>query len=225
MNFSGIYKTSLIDYPDNVSTVLFTPGCNLRCPYCYNWRIIKNPPEKSISATEVLNILDQRRKFIDFVTITGGEPTIQKELPSFLEKLKKRGFKIKLDTNGVLNESFKKCLPYLDYVALDVKTSTRHYPKLGIISIEGILNTIKILKKGIVNYEFRCTVVPGFVDEEIVSSIGKMVEGAKLFVFQQFISGDTLDPSFKFINPYSEDRLERIAKIMESYVEKVKIRF
>jgi pyruvate formate lyase activating enzyme len=225
MNFSGIYKTSLIDYPDNVSTVLFTPGCNLRCPYCYNWRIITNPPEKLYSSLEVLNILEKRRKFIDFVTITGGEPTIQKELPQFLEKLKERGFKIKLDTNGVLDKTLKKCLPYLDYVALDVKTSLIHYPELGTTSTKGVQNTIEILKKSIVDYEFRCTAVPRLVDEEIVSSMGKMVEGARLFVFQQFISGDTLDPSFKVINPYSNDRLEKIAKIMESYVEEVKIRF
>ncbi len=224
MKFGGIQKTSLIDFPDKIATVLFTPGCNLRCPYCHNWRIILDPTGPFLSEKDTLQILEGRRRFVDAVVITGGEPTIHADLPGFSRMLKEHGYLVKLDSNGLLPEMLEKCIPHLDYIAVDVKTSPELYPKLKAESIDGLVKTIEMLKRSAVDYEFRCTAVPGFVDEDTVPRMGEMVEGAKLFAFQQFIPGDTLDPAYNFKTPYTEERISQLADIMASYVEEVTLR-
>ena len=124
MKFGGLKKTSLIDFPNRISSVLFTLGCNLRCPFCHNWRLIINPKPPFLSEVDALKILRSRKRFVDAIVITGGEPTMNIELPIFVKKLKDEGFAIKLDTNGLLPEVLKSCLPYIDYIALDIKTSS-----------------------------------------------------------------------------------------------------
>ncbi|MCK4438119.1 anaerobic ribonucleoside-triphosphate reductase activating protein [Candidatus Bathyarchaeota archaeon] len=224
MKFSGIQKTSLIDFPDNVSTVLFTAGCNLRCPYCHNWRIVLEYNGPFLSEEDAVKTLEERKTFIEHVVITGGEPTIQEGLPGFLSRLKALGYKLKLDSNGMRPEVLEKSLAHLDYVAVDVKTSLDLYPILKAESVEGLLKTIHILKKSSVDYEFRCTAVPGFVNEDIVHRIGEMVKGARRFAFQQFIPGDTLDPAFNSKTPYTKEKISKFADIMASYVEEVSLR-
>jgi len=124
MIFSGLQKTSLIDFPGRISSILFTPGCNLRCPYCQNWRIVVDPQPPFLSESQVLEILESRRRFIDAVVITGGEPLIHKDLPAFIRKLKDRGFAVKLDTNGFFPKMLEQCLDHVDYVAVvDLKIS------------------------------------------------------------------------------------------------------
>ena len=196
MKFSGIQKTSLIDYPDNVSTILFTAGCNLRCPYCHNWRIVLGEAEHQISEEDAVKSLEQRKEFIDHVVISGGEPTLQRDLPKFLSRLKTLDFKLKLDTNGLLPEVLEECLPYLDYVAMDVKTSIERYPQLGAVEPDALIRSIELLRDGGVDYEFRCTAAPGFVDLDSVREMGEIVRGAKKFVFQQYVPADTLEPQF-----------------------------
>jgi len=224
MRFGGIQKTSLIDFPDRIATVLFTPGCNLRCPYCHNWRLVLDPTGPFLSEADVLQILDGRRRFVEAVVITGGEPTIHSDLPGFLRTLKERGYAVKLDTNGLLPEALGACLPHLDYVAMDLKTSPDRYPELGAESAEGLLGSIELLRRGSVEHEFRCTVVPGFVDEETIPMMGEAIRGARRFAFQQFVPGDTLDPAFNSVRPYPRDRITRLAEIMEGYVDEVVLR-
>ncbi|MDH5754702.1 MAG: anaerobic ribonucleoside-triphosphate reductase activating protein [Candidatus Bathyarchaeota archaeon] len=224
MKFSGIQKTSLIDFPDRIATVLFTPGCNLRCPFCHNWRIVLDPKPPFLNEKTVLQILEKRRKYVDAVVITGGEPTIHKEIPKFLKKLKERGFAVKLDTNGFFPQVLEECLPYLDYVALDVKTSLEKYGLLGAKDTANLLRTIEILKNGKVEYEFRTTVVPRFVDEEDISKIGETVKGGKRFAFQQFIPGDTLDKTFNSLKSYSPEVIVGFAETMKKYVANVILR-
>lgn len=224
MKFSGIQKTSLIDFPDRIATVLFTPGCNLRCPFCHNWRIVVEPKPPFLREGTVLKILENRRKFVDAVVITGGEPTIHKEIPKFLKKLKEKGFTVKLDTNGFYPQVLEACLPYLDYVALDLKTSLEKYALLGSKDIAGLLKTIEILKTDKVEYEFRTTVVPGFVDAEDIIRIGELAKGAKTFAFQQFIPENALNKAFRKQRPYPPETIEEFAKTMERYAEKVILR-
>ena len=224
MKFSGIQKTSLIDFPDRIATVLFTPGCNLRCPFCHNWRIVLDPKPPFLNEKTVLQILEKRKKYVDAVVITGGEPTIHKEIPKFLKKLKERGFAVKLDTNGFFPQVLERCLPYLDYVALDVKTSLEKYGLLGAKDTANLRRTIEILKSGKVEYEFRTTVVPGFVDEEDISKIGEIVKGGKRFAFQQFIPGDTLDKTFNNVKPYAAEVIAHFADVMKRYVDEVILR-
>ena len=121
MKFSGLQKISLVDYPDKIASVLFTPGCNLRCPFCHNWRIAVDPQPPFLQEGIALEILESRKKYVDAVVVTGGEPCMHKELPKFLAKLKERGFLVKLDTNGFFPDTLEECLGYVDYVAMDVK--------------------------------------------------------------------------------------------------------
>ena len=224
MKFSGIQKTSLIDYPNRIASVLFTPGCNLRCPFCHNWRIVVDPKPPFLQEGAVLRILENRKKYVDAVVVTGGEPTMHKESPKFLRKLKEKGFQVKLDTNGFYPQVLEECLQYVDYVALDVKTSLEKYAQLGAKDTTPLLHTIEILRTGKVDYEFRTTVVPSFVDAEDIPQIGALVKGTKTFAFQQFIPEDTLDKSLQTIKPYPPEHIEKFADAMKKYVDKIVIR-
>jgi pyruvate formate lyase activating enzyme len=224
MKFSGLQKISLIDYPNKVASVLFTPGCNLRCPFCHNWRIAVDPKPPFLQETVALEILEARKKYVDAVVVTGGEPTMHKELPKFLAKLKERGFMVKLDTNGFYPEVLEECLPYVDYVALDVKTSLEKYKQLGTKDTAGLMRTVEILKTGKVPYEFRTTVVPEFVTAEDVKRIGEMVKGAKTHAFQQFVPQDTLDKRFEALKPYAPETIAEFAENMKKYAENVILR-
>jgi pyruvate formate lyase activating enzyme len=224
MKFSGIQKTSLVDFPNRVASVLFTPGCNLRCPYCHNWRIVVDPKPPFLNDETALKILEERRRFVDAVVVTGGEPTVHRELPKFLKRLKERSFSVKLDTNGLNSWALEECLPYVDYVALDVKTSLGKYVRLGAKDTAELVRTIEILKTGKVECEFRTTVVPGFVGEEDIVGIGELVKGAKNFVLQQFVPGDTLDKAFTSLKPYSPVSIAGFAESMKKYAETVTLR-
>lgn len=225
MKFSGLQKTSLIDYPDRVASVLFVPGCNLRCPYCYNWRIVVDPKPPFLTENAALEILKERRKYVDAVVVTGGEPTIYKELPSFLQKLKEHEFAVKLDTNGLNPEILSQCLPYVDYVAVDLKTSLEKYSLLGAENPAKLMQTIELLKASSIHYEFRTTVVPKLVEEEDIIRMGETVKGAKTYALQQFISGDTLSQEYSHLKPYTLQAIEKMAEALKPYVEKVILRF
>ncbi|MDH5374439.1 MAG: anaerobic ribonucleoside-triphosphate reductase activating protein [Candidatus Bathyarchaeota archaeon] len=224
MKFSGVQKTSLIDFPERIATALFTPGCNLRCPFCHNWRIVLDPKPPFLNEKKVIQILEKRKKYVDAVVVTGGEPTMHRELSRFLKKLKERDFAVKLDTNGFFPQVLEECLPYVDYVALDVKTSLEKYGRLGANDTADLLCMIEILKNGKVEYEFRTTVVPGFVDEEDIPKIGELVKSAKTFAFQQFVSGDTLDKTFNSLKSYSPEVIGGFAETMKKYVANVILR-
>jgi pyruvate formate lyase activating enzyme len=224
MKFSGIRKTSLIDFPNRIASVLFTPGCNLRCPFCHNWRIVVDPKPPFLQEEAAIKILESRKKYVDSVVVTGGEPTMHKEVPRFLRKLKEKGFLVKLDTNGFYPEVLEECLPYVDYVALDVKTSLDKYARLAVKDAAPLVHTIEMLKTGKVDYEFRTTVVPGFVDAEDIHRMGELVKGAKTFAFQQFIPEDTLDKNFRTLKPYPPENIEKFADAIKGYVDKIVIR-
>jgi len=224
MKFSGLQKTSLIDFPCRVASVLYTPGCNLRCPFCHNWRIVLDPQPPFLNEETALKILEDRKKYVDAIVVTGGEPTIHKETPKFLKKLHERGFMVKLDTNGLDSRALEECLPYVNYVALDVKTSLDKYKRLGAKETDELLRTIETLKTGNVEYEFRTTVVPGLVEMEDVRKICEVVKGAKIFAFQQFVPGDVLDKQFDTLLPYSREIMSSYADVMQEYADEVILR-
>jgi pyruvate formate lyase activating enzyme len=223
MKFCGIQKTSLVDFPNHIASVLFTPGCNLRCPFCHNWRIVIDPKPPFLNEEAALKILEERKRFVDAVVITGGEPTIHRGLPKFLKKLKDKGFAVKLDTNGFKPQVLEECLPYVDYVALDVKTSLEKYGRLGARSTAELLRTIEILKMGKVECEIRTTVVPSFVDDEDVIKIGELVKGVRTFVFQQFVPDDVMDKSLS-VKPYSPENIAGFAETMKKFTENTILR-
>jgi pyruvate formate lyase activating enzyme len=224
MKFSGLQKISLVDYPHKVASVLYTPGCNLRCPFCHNWRIAVDPKPPFLQEAVALEILESRKRYVDAVVVSGGEPTMHKELPKFLGKLKDRGFQVKLDTNGFYPDVFEECLGLVDYVALDVKTSLEKYRLLGAEYTAGLLRTIEILKTGKVAYEFRTTLVPEIVTIKDIWSMGEIVKGARSLVFQQFVPNDTLDKRFRSLQPYAPEAISEFAETMKKFTENVELR-
>jgi pyruvate formate lyase activating enzyme len=224
MKFSGLQKVSLVDYPDKIASVLFTPGCNLRCPFCHNWRIAVDPQPPFLQEGVALEILESRKKYVDAVVVTGGEPCMHKELPKFLAKLKERGFLVKLDTNGFFPIILEECLGYVDYVAMDVKTCVDKYKLLGAEETTGFMRTLEILKTGKVPYEFRTTTVPELVTAQDATCIGEMVKGSKKHALQQFVPQDTLDKRYQTLKPYAPETIEGFAKIIQPFTEKVVLR-
>ncbi|MEM2108027.1 MAG: anaerobic ribonucleoside-triphosphate reductase activating protein [Candidatus Bathyarchaeia archaeon] len=224
MKFSGLQKVSLVDYPNKIASVLFTPGCNLRCPFCHNWRIVVDPKPPFLQEAVALELLESRKKYVDSVVVTGGEPTMHSELPKFLAKLKEHGFEVKLDTNGFYPEVLEQCLPHVDYVALDVKTSPEKYKQLGAQDTAGLMGTVEILKTGKVPYEFRTTVVPELVTAADVERIGEIVKGAETYAFQQFVPQDTLDKRFEALRPYAPETIAEFAETMKKYAETIFLR-
>jgi len=224
MKFSGLQQVSLVDYPDKIASVLFTPGCNLRCPFCHNWRIAVDPQPPFLQEGIALEILESRKKYVNAVVVTGGEPCMHKELPKFLAKLKDRGFMVKLDTNGFFPDKLEECLASVDYVAMDVKTCREKYKLLGANETTELMRTIETLKMGKVPYEFRTTAVPEIVTAQDATCIGEMVKGSKIHAIQQFIAQDTLDKRYQTLKPYSPEIIDDFAKIIQPFTEKVVIR-
>jgi pyruvate formate lyase activating enzyme len=224
MKFSGLQKTSLLDYPDKVASVLFTPGCNLRCPYCHNWQIATNPQPPFLAEGLAMEVLESRKKYVDAVVVTGGEPCMHKELPKFLAKLKEKGFFVKLDTNGFYPEILQECLGSLDYVAMDVKTSPEKYKQLGAKDAANVLRSIEMLKAGKVPYEFRITVVPEIVTAQDIATIADLIKGAPTCAIQQFINVDTLDKRCQTIKPYPPETLQEYAEVLKKACGKVILR-
>ena len=187
MKFAHIEKTSLLDYPNRISTVLFTVGCNFRCPFCYNRRLVlpeEFPSENTLLDDEyVLKVLEKRKRYIDAVAITGGEPLLHEEIIDFLSKLKENGFHVKIDTNGSFPERLKNIIDnhLVDYIAMDIKNSPDRYPEsIGVdVDLDRIKKSIECIKsmaeKGVIDYEFRVTVVPGLHTVEDVSAMFKWI--------------------------------------------------
>lgn len=224
MRFAGFQKTSLIDYPDRVASVLFTAGCNLRCPYCHNGELVESYTGPFQEGEDIIEVLIERKRHVDSIVISGGEPTMDPGLPKFLGRLKGLGFDVKLDTNGLKPDALRECLPYLSFIAMDIKTSLENYKSIGTGDTAPILESIRVIMDSGLDYEFRCTAVPGFVETETVHKMGEMVRGAKRFVFQQYKPEKTLDPKYNDIGPHSEERIREFAAIMEGYVDKVLLR-
>jgi pyruvate formate lyase activating enzyme len=190
----AIRKSSLIDYPGKIACVIFTVGCNFRCPYCHNSFLLNTTPIMSIE--EVLKFLDERKDFLEAVVISGGEPTIHPELEYLVTQIKEMGYLIKLDTNGSNPEMISRILKYLDFISMDVKTSLKKYPEfVKYNNIKNILKSIEIIKSSQVNHEFRITIVEPIHKEEDVIEVAKLVSPSKL-VLQQFIPQNCLDPSY-----------------------------
>ncbi len=228
MIIAGLQKLSLVDYPGSICSVIFTQGCDFRCGYCQNPDLILPKAKVDHPEEEVLSFLAERKGMIEGLVITGGEPTIHKDLSDFIEKVKKIGLKIKLDTNGAnpdLIEGFIK-EEQLDYIALDIKTSL---PKYSLVTNmqdahSCVSKTIRLMMRARIPYEFRTTCVPGVVDAGDFDEIGALVKGADKYCLQQFRVEITLDEKFRTVKPYTPDELKKFKKILSKYIKHVEIR-
>lgn len=229
IKIKGIMKTSLIDYPGNIVATVFLSRCNFRCPFCHNPELVLDEVKDDIPSDEFLDFLKKRKKWLDGVCITGGEPTLHSGLKDFIIKIKNLDMKVKLDTNGTNPDMVKELIDegLVDQVAMDIKASFDKYEDVTKVKvdIEKIKESIELLKKGKTDYVFRTTVVPKHFDEKEAQEIGKIIKGAKKYVLQQFRSADKmLENEYHHIEPYLSYDLEKFKKIIEEYVDEVEIR-
>jgi len=222
MKIVAVQKTSLIDYPGNISSILFLSRCNFRCPYCHNGDLVLDMLPK-LDERRVIDDLKVRKKYIDGVVITGGEPTLYNDLVDLIKEIKEIPLLVKLDTNGSNPDLIEELLDLklLDYVAMDIKADLENYSKVIGVEIDPdiIKESIYLLKNSKIDYEFRTTVVPPFFNTKIARNIGKLIKGAKKYYLQQYVPKSTLDPEFGNIKPYSKKILEGFVKILNPYVE------
>lgn len=235
MEFKGFQKTSLIEYPGKIVSVVFTAGCNFRCPFCQNPELVLNPNSlPSVSSKEVVSHLISKKKWLDGLAITGGEPMICKDLPNFVREVKREGFLVEIETNGTNPQMLKDLIAdkLIDYVALDIKAPLvwEKYKRAAGINDEDLFRKVKesvevlLELKSDIDYELRSTVVPGLIGEEDVLAIARQVKRAKRYVLQQFLPRITLDKQYERLKPYSKEVLEKMRKRAESYVETCQVR-
>ena len=213
INISGLTKTTLLDFPGHVASTIFLSGCNFRCPFCHNSSLINGIDNTTIASEEVFNFLNKRSGIISGVCISGGEPTLYKELPAFIKKIRSFDLKVKLDTNGYNPDmlSFLISNDLLDMVSMDIKGSKDLYPKItGVeaLDISRIEKSVEILKQSSIIVEFRTTIVDNFFTEENIHSIGEWLGDTKAYCLQSFensasvLQPGLLSPSDATMNAY-----------------------
>lgn len=229
MKIGGLTKTSLIEYPGMISAVVFTQGCNFRCPYCHNPELVEpslsNP---KIPENEVIDFLKRRKKYLEAVVITGGEPCLQEDLIDFIVKLKEIGYMVKLETNGSFPEVLSKIIErkLVDFISMDIKGPLDKYDIIaGVkVDISKIKESISLIMDSGIDFEFQTTVVKSMLEEKDFEKIGNLIKGAKSYVLQRFVPSKTLNPEFMKEETYSDEKLNEIKKIMEKYVLNCRIR-
>jgi len=239
MIIAGLQRTTLIDYPGKLACVVFLAGCNFRCPWCYSselvlpLKIVKQP---RISEKDFFDFLRERQGLLEGVVICGGEPTINKELPQFVEKIKNLGYSVKLDTNGSNPEMLKDLVRanLIDYVAMDIKTTQNSKLKtqnsyefiMGEgITMDKIKESVNFLKKGLVDFEFRMTVVNTVHSKKDFLEIAKWIGGKNVkYYLQNFRAEKTIDPEFEKIRPFKKEFLDEIAKEISPYFKICQVR-
>lgn len=196
MKICGLQKVTLLDFPNHVACTVFLGGCNYNCPFCYNSGLIGASGYEFMSEDDFFSFLDKRHGILDGVAITGGEPLVHPEIFEFIKKIKEKGFKVKLDTNGSFPKALKKLLEagLVDYVAMDIKNSYDKYLMTidANIDLNLIRESIGLLLKGDVDYEFRTTVVRQFHDVADFEKIGEMIKGAKRYYLQSYQAKDSV---------------------------------
>lgn len=222
MLIGGLQKTSLLDFPDRISAIVFTAGCNFRCGYCHNPELINS----IAPVQDVLEFLQSRTGKLDGVVITGGEPCLQKELPEFIKEVKSLGFAVKLDTNGSLPNMLEKVLPDVDYVAMDIKAPLDKYSLIvnRHVDIEKISQSIDMIMSYGVDYEFRTTVVSSQLGFDDFQKIGLLLNGASRYYLQKFIPAKVLDRTFYDKKTYSNEEFNKIIEMLKQYINEVYLR-
>jgi len=231
MNNSPIYglmsNPSMVDFPDCMAAVFFISGCNFRCGYCHNSELI-TPVAKGYSWGKLKQYCEKfRNNWVDGVVITGGEPTLAKNLPELVDFFKTEGFRVKLDTNGSNPQMLEKLIPKLDYVAMDIKCSLKSYPKLvKFNNLKNIETSINILKQSQQSsYEFRTTIIQSFHNQQEMLAIGKLIRGTKHYVIQPFLPRENLpDPALRTQPRTTPEYLKKLGKLMQPFATKITIR-
>lgn len=227
IGLGGWLKNSFIDYPGTVSTVLFFSGCNLRCPYCHNKALVNRTVDQSMLSEQVWNFLEARRGLIDGVVISGGEPTLYPYLADVIGQIRSMGFRVKLDTNGMLPETASAFAP--DYLALDIKTLPERYgPMLGaaLDDVEGrMIRSLDMVRRMGENAEVRITVAPRIIDAEAVGRLLPLLSGVKTVVLQRMDQRvELLDSAYNNIAPLPDEQVRMIWNMLAETAERCVMR-
>lgn len=228
MNIGGFQKTSLLDYPDRISAIVWTSGCNFRCPFCYNKNLALGTAEL-FPEEEILSFLSKRKTLLEGVVISGGEPLLQEDLVDFVRKVKDMRLLVKIDTNGMFPERLNELLEQqlVDYIAMDVKAPKEKYPQLtGVKSdLTRIEASIDLLKTKAPAYEFKTTFIPGLLFKEDIVEIAEWLKGAEAYFLQQFKSKPPLvSPSLETTLPYHLEYLQKTLKEIQPYFKRCALR-
>ena len=221
MRIVGLMKTTLLDYPGKVASTVFTGGCNFRCPYCHNGDLVlKHSEMESYSHEEIFDHLNKRKCTLGGVAITGGEPTLQKDLPEFIQEIKAMGLNVKLDTNGtnptMLADLIDKEL--VDYVAMDIKHSKARYNEVACMKnfdIAPIEESVQLLLSSDIDYEFRTTVVRELHTMDDFKAIGEWISGAKAYFLQPYKESEQVIQ--KGCSTYSSSEFDDIVAVLKGY--------
>jgi pyruvate formate lyase activating enzyme len=225
LEIKGFVETSLCDWDGCISSVVFLPGCNFRCPFCQNGALILDYAGlPTVDFEVVASYLAGHREWVDGVVITGGEPTIWDDLDSLAGRIKELGLGVKLDTNGSRPDAICRLIDsgLVDYVAMDIKAplDERYHEATGVEApIEDLLESIEIVSGLGDSCEFRTTLVPGIIGEEEIGLIADAVKGAKRLVLQRFVPENSLDNRFRRAVPFRDGFVARLLEIAGSRVE------
>ncbi|MBD3390929.1 MAG: anaerobic ribonucleoside-triphosphate reductase activating protein, partial [Chitinivibrionales bacterium] len=217
VGLGGWLKNSFIDFPGTVSTVLFFAGCNLRCPYCHNVELVRKTVDQSLRSDEFWDFLDKRKGRIDGVVLSGGEPTLYPYLREVVDEIHERGYRVKLDTNGLLPEVAETFA--VDYLALDVKTLPSRYRTLlgaGFDDVEPRLRrSLDRVRAMGDNAEVRITVAPRVVDRDVVRGLCPLLEGVRTVILQPMDqNAELLDLSYNAIAPVEKQEIWKFREML-----------
>jgi pyruvate formate lyase activating enzyme len=221
MRIGGIQKLTLIDFPGTIATTVFTVGCSFRCGFCHNPELVLEQQFPAINKMEeeFFEHLAKRVGKLEGVCITGGEPTIQSDIIPFIKKIKKLGFKVKLDSNGTRPDVLKKVIDekLVDFIAMDIKNSPKRYSEtVGLkVDIEKIKLSVKLIMDSGLPYEFRTTVVPGIHEEKDFEEIAIWIKGAFAYYLQEYRDGIILDPALRIKSVGKKIDLQKIKENIE----------
>lgn len=228
MRIHGFQKTTLLDYPGHIAATVFTGGCNFRCPFCQNSSLVLEPESQPvIPQEEVLGHLKKRRGILEGICITGGEPTLEPDLKEFIQKCRSLGYLVKLDTNGYRPERLGELLKegLLDYAAMDIKAAPSNYGRAAgceKLDFSRVEESIGILKKSGIPYEFRTTVVKGIHSLEEFEEIGKLLAGCPAYYLQAFRDSEAVPE--RGMSAFSKEDMEKMAALAGKYIDKVVLR-
>ncbi|MBN2480070.1 MAG: anaerobic ribonucleoside-triphosphate reductase activating protein [Parachlamydiales bacterium] len=229
MLIGGLQKFSLIDFPSKMAALVFTQGCQFRCPFCHNpTLVLKERFEKPIPEEAFFSFLKTRKNKLDGVVITGGEPTLQKDLFDFIRKIKNENFLVKLDTNGTNPKILQDLLDanLLDYIAMDIKAPLEKYEKITYVktNVENIKKSIEIIISSKIDYEFRTTLVKNLHDPEDPIKIASSIKGAKKYILQKFLPNSTLDNAYLKKESFSDEILNDLKEKILEFAKTCQIR-
>lgn len=254
MKIHGLNKLTLLDYPGHMACLIFTGACNYRCPFCHNASLVLNPgSQPAISEDEIFSFLQSRKGILEGVCISGGEPTLQADLPEFIRKIRTMGFHVKLDTNGSRPGILKALLDegLLDYVSMDIKNAPRKYlatigiseesqktdsaassfdTNKGVLGFDNLITdsvrqSAELLMQSSIPYEFRTTVVKELHNEEDLLTIGKWLNGARAYYLQSFRDSETLvGASLGQFHAYEPEQMRTFRELLKPYFEIVELR-